>query len=143
MKPEEAINFFSEDIPFSAPNQADLQLWLGEVITQESHQIGPLSIILCSDAYLHKMNVEYLQHDEYTDVITFDYSEGTTCSGDVFISLERVEENASKNNASQQDELKRVMVHGLLHLLGYKDKDPEDKRIMKAKEDYYLSLQAI
>jgi probable rRNA maturation factor len=142
MSPEEAIHFFSEDTDYLVSKQADRQTWLAGAINQEGKDLGPISIIICSDEYLHKMNVEYLEHDDLTDVITFDYSEGKKCSGDLFLSIDRIRENASHNDVGEENELSRVMVHGVLHLLGYKDKTPEQASEIRSKEDYYLSLHA-
>lgn len=142
MSPEEAIHFFSEDTDSEVTLQAERQHWLADTITKEGSELGPISIIICSDEYLHKMNVEYLEHDDLTDVITFDYSEGKRCSGDIFLSIDRITENAVANKVTPENELSRVMVHGVLHLLGYKDKTPEDAAEIRSKEDYYLSLHA-
>lgn len=115
--------------------------WLQEVTQQENSQLAELTYIFCTDSYLHQMNVEYLQHDTFTDVITFDYTESQQAiSGDVFISVERVQENAAHYQSTPGEELRRVMVHGLLHLLGYKDKSEEEKKQMRTKEDQYLRL---
>jgi len=99
-----------------------------------------LNYIFCSDTYLHKINLEYLKHDTLTDIITFDYSEKKQISGDIFISIDRIKENAPKFNQSTDIELNRVLIHGVLHLLGYKDKTPKEKETMRAKEDFYLTL---
>jgi len=99
-----------------------------------------LNYIFCSDTYLHKINLEYLKHDTLTDIITFDYSEKKQISGDIFISIDRIKENALKFNQSTDIELNRVLIHGVLHLLGYKDKTPKEKETMRAKEDFYLTL---
>lgn len=107
----------------------------------EKGHIGSINFIFCSDEYLFQLNQKYLKHDTYTDIITFDSSvEETEISGDIFISLERVKENSKQFSGSFVKELHRVMIHGILHLLGYKDKSPKDKEAMSGKEDYYLSL---
>ena len=108
----------------------------------ENKNIENLSFIFCSDEYLLKINKNYLTHDFYTDVISFDYTEENLVSGDIFISIDRVKENAIIFSSSIKDELHRIIIHGLLHLLGYSDKTPRLKAIMKDKEDFYLSLRA-
>lgn len=138
---QKEINYYSEDISYTIQNKPALNSWLCFCAENEGFTIGALNYIFCSDEYLHKMNVEYLNHDTYTDIITFDYSEETIISGDMFISVERVAENASKYNSKELDELHRVMVHGLLHLCGYKDKSSDDQEIMRKKEDYCLNLR--
>ena len=134
------ISFHIEDIDFDL-NQSDvIAAWLVSVFEQEEKQLDSLSIILCSDSYLHKLNVEYLQHDTLTDVITFPYSrKDQPIQGDIFISIDRVRDNADNFQASFKDELYRVMVHGVLHLAGYGDKTDEESKLIRAKEDFYLS----
>ena len=107
----------------------------------EGKSVEAINYVFCSDQFLHEMNREYLAHDTLTDIITFDYSEKESISGDVFISLDRTKENAQKFHQTPLKELHRVMVHGLLHLIGYKDKAPSESEQMRAKEDYYLSLR--
>ena len=102
-------------------------------------KLGELSVIFCSDEFLLDMNKEYLNHDYYTDIITFDYVEGNIISGDLFVSLDRVKENAEMYNSRMLRELYRVVFHGTLHLCGYKDKTDEEQKVMRAKEDYYLN----
>lgn len=109
------------------------------LINNEIKQLGDLSIILCSDNYLLKINKQYLKHDYYTDIITFDYVEGNRISGDLFISIERIKENSVEYNTTLIKELYRVMFHGVLHLIGYNDKNAEEKKVMREKEDFYLS----
>ena len=117
-----------------------LRLWIRETITSEGFRSGEISFIFCGDNYLHQINKEYLRHDTYTDIITFDNSdEEGTISGDIFISVERVEENALGFQVSSTDELHRVIIHGILHLCGYLDKKPADKKQMTEKENYYLN----
>lgn len=125
------------DFKLENPNQ--ITLWLHQVIMDENKELGVLNYIFCDDAYLHKMNVEFLDHDTLTDVISFDYTEGVIISGDVYISTERVDDNAKEFEVSFTDELCRVMVHGLLHYCGYKDKSEDDILQMRAKENYYLN----
>lgn len=115
--------------------------WIDSVIQQEGRKAGILSFIICDDEFLIKLNREYLHHDFFTDVITFDYSDDLDgVSGDVYISIDRVEENAREIGVRFPEELYRVMIHGVLHLLGYTDKDEQSKRNMQDKENYYLSL---
>ncbi len=134
------IEYFFEDIsPISLPTE-NLSAWLTHVATTENQEISTLNFILCSDEHLYQINLEYLQHDYYTDVITFDNSEGDSIEGDIFISLERVTENSQEQGTTQLNELRRIMVHGLLHLVGYNDKTKEEKDLMTEKENAYLSL---
>lgn len=137
-----AIQFFSEDISFKLKNKKDLKIWLKSIIETENKKTGQINIIFCSDAFLFNLNTTFLQHDTFTDIITFPYSESSdkNISGEIYISIERVEENASLFKASFSNETHRVMAHGVLHLLGYKDKTKNEKTNMRAKEDLYLSL---
>lgn len=136
------LHFHFEDISFQLSKIKALKLWLIECAKAENQKIIQLNYIFCSDNYLLDINTKYLNHDFYTDVISFDYSEGKKISGDIFISFERVKENAKVFSKSTKDELHRVLIHGLLHLLGYSDKTSKQKAIMKSKEDFYLSLRA-
>ena len=120
-------------------NTEDLNLWINSVIKEEEKIIGELVYVLCNDEYLLKKNIQFLNHNTLTDVITFDYSDDKIISGDILISTERVVENAKIFNVNYLTELHRVMVHGLLHLLGYKDKIEKDANIMREKENYYLN----
>jgi len=120
-------------------NTEDLNLWLNSVIKEEGMVIGELVYVFCNDEYLLKKNIQFLKHNTLTDVITFDYSEEEIISGDILISTERVVENAKIFNVNYLTELHRVMVHGLLHLLGYKDKIEKDANTMREKENYYLN----
>ena len=120
-------------------NTEDLNLWLNSVIKEEGMVIGELVYVFCNDEYLLKKNIQFLNHNTLTDVITFDYSEEEIISGDILISTERVVENAKIFNVNYLTELHRVMVHGLLHLLGYKDKIEKDANTMREKENYYLN----
>ncbi|MBT3612046.1 MAG: rRNA maturation RNase YbeY [Flavobacteriales bacterium] len=120
-------------------NTEDLNLWLNSVITEENMVIGELVYVLCNDEYLLKKNIQFLNHNNLTDVITFDYSGDKIISGDILISTERVVENSKIFNVNYLTELNRVMVHGLLHLLGYKDKNEQDANTMREKENYYLN----
>ncbi len=132
------IHFCTEDITFSLKEKLKHKAWLNEVAKQEGKKILELTYVLCSDEYLLQINQEYLNHDTLTDIVTFDNSEDPKkIEGDIFISIERVRENGNKLGTSET-ELERVMVHGLLHLLGYKDKKKEDKALMTEKEDFYI-----
>lgn len=137
-----AVSFASEQTDFSLHNESQIAEWLNNVSQSEGSSLMELTYIICSDEYLLEINKQYLAHDYYTDVITFDYSEDNQVSGDVFISIDRVRENAKTVGVTEEKELQRVMVHGLLHLLGYKDKTPVQKSEMTLKEDFYLSSQA-
>jgi rRNA maturation RNase YbeY len=132
------IQFCTEDITFSLKEKLKHKAWLKEVAKQEGKSILELSYVFCSDDYLLQINQEYLNHDTLTDIVTFDNSEDPKkIEGDIFISIDRVRENGSALGTSET-ELKRVMVHGLLHLFGYKDKKKEDKALMTEKEDFYI-----
>lgn len=136
-----AFSFFSEEIEFTLSHSESLEPWLISSIDAENKYPGEITFIFCSDEYLLKLNQDYLKHDTLTDIITFDYSMDDLVSGDIYISIPRVTENADIFKCSFQDELHRVMIHGVLHLLGYKDKTPNNKAIMRGKEDYYLTLR--
>lgn len=126
---------------YSVMHSEAIIAWLKHTCECEKQKLGEVNYVFCSDEYLYKMNVEYLQHDTYTDIITFDYSEDGVVSGDIFISVERVKENASKYGVEPVEEMHRVIVHGVLHLLGFKDKAPAEQAEMTEKEDFYLSLR--
>ncbi|PCI00846.1 MAG: rRNA maturation RNase YbeY [Flavobacteriaceae bacterium] len=117
--------------------------WIADLILNESYRLDTINYIFCSDEDLLKRNVEFLKHDTLTDIISFDYTMGKLIAGDIFISVERIEENATEFGVTFLEELHRVMAHGVLHYCGYKDKTPEDKKEMRMKEDYYLSLRKI
>ncbi|MGN5955350.1 rRNA maturation RNase YbeY [Sphingobacterium lactis] len=138
------IQFFTEDIDFNIKEKQKLRTWIGETIKAEGfNRIGELSFVLCSDNYLLEINKQYLNHDTYTDIVTFDSSETEdSIAGDIFISIERIRENASKFNVSERDELHRVIIHGVLHLCGYYDKKKEDKTRMTEMENYYLGKRS-
>lgn len=131
--------FHTEDSSYKLPQQRKIKKWLEQVVIAESNTLEEVSVVFCSDDYLYKLNVDYLDHDTLTDIITFEYSSNPV-AGDLFISTDRATENALKFNCSTDDEVQRLLVHGTLHLLGYKDKTPEDKKLMTTKEDYYLNL---
>jgi probable rRNA maturation factor len=135
-----AISFFEDDIQFKLKNKAHVRQWITATIFAEGYKLKELTYIFCSDAYLLQINRQYLDHDTYTDIITFDNSEEEgKITGDIFISIERIRENASKFKVSETEELHRVIIHGALHLLGYKDKSAAHKRKMTQKEDFYLN----
>jgi rRNA maturation RNase YbeY len=132
---------FNKEVVFQFQNEDFLVKWIGEVVEKENYREGELSFIFCSDAFLLEKNIEFLKHDTLTDIISFDYTIGSLVSGDIFISIERVIENAAAFKVSFEDELHRVMVHGILHYCGYRDNERDDKELMRSKEDYYLSLR--
>ncbi|WP_243575138.1 rRNA maturation RNase YbeY [Candidatus Cardinium sp. cByotN1] len=133
------IYYFSEEISFQLKEKRKISAWLQRVIAQEGYTLDHLNFIFCTDNYLHGQNITYLGHDTLTDVITFNYTQHTeTILGDVYISIERVRENAQTYNRKMVEELYMVMVHGLLHLLSYDDQKPEDQLIMREKEQFYL-----
>ena len=137
------IQYFCENITFRLPGKGKRKNWLTSVISLNGYSPGDINYIFCSDELLHGINVEYLNHDTYTDVITFDNSlEVNDITGDIYISIDRVKENADKLSVAFKDELDRVMVHGLLHLLGFGDKTEKETLIMRKKEDEFLSLRA-
>jgi rRNA maturation RNase YbeY len=133
---------FNYELAFKLPSETQITKWLTEVIKQENCKLGDINFIFCDDEYLHKLNVEFLHHDTLTDIISFDYSVGKELHGDVFISKERVQENAESFKVNFVDELNRVMVHGILHYCGYNDKTDDEARIMREKENHYLNLFA-
>ncbi|WP_424962667.1 rRNA maturation RNase YbeY [Ekhidna sp.] len=135
------INFFSEDIDFSLSNPHIQTQWISSIIFSHKFSLEEINYIFSSDEYLLQINREHLNHDYYTDIITFDNSEETgVIESDIFISIDRVKENAKNQKASFTDELNRVMIHGVLHLLGFGDKTEEEKKVMREKEDACLSL---
>lgn len=135
-----SISFFSEKISFKLSNPRKTANWLKRVCIQEKHQLQTVDYIFCSDDYLKGLNKRYLNHSTYTDILSFDYSEDDHISGEIYISIKRVRENASKYKQPFEFELRRVIVHGLLHFLGYKDKSPSQKAQMRRKEEGCLSL---
>ena len=141
------INFFSENIDFQLSNKQKIRQWLTQLIESHQFKITEINYIFCDDSYLHQINIDYLQHDTLTDIITFDNSEKKgRIESDIFISIERVRENSQKFKNEFENELHRVMAHGVLHLLGFKDKTSSEKDMMRAKEtealSAYFSLQA-
>lgn len=132
------IDFTFEQIDTFELDKNLIANWLSNVAFSENKKIDTISVIFCSDDYLLSVNKEYLNHDYYTDIITFDYSVDTEISGDLFISIDRVKENATEFNVPFLNELHRVLVHGVLHLCGYGDKSPDEETLMRSKEDFYL-----
>jgi len=131
---------FNYETDFQLDNEEAFENWITRVIASESKELGEISYIFCDDDYLHKINVAYLNHDDLTDIISFDYSEGKILQGDIFISIERVKDNAHDFNVPFDEELKRVMIHGVLHYCGYKDKSEADEKIMRSKEDEKVTM---
>ena len=126
---------FNYETEFELNNEAIYSSWISKVIVSENKKEGEINYIFCNDEYLLKLNIEYLNHDTLTDIISFDYSVGNELNGDIFISIERVKENANDFEVSFEEELKRVLVHGILHYCGFKDKSPEDEAQMRSKEE--------
>ena len=131
---------FNYEIDFNLENESEYSSWISKVIISESKNEGEINFIFCDDDYLLELNQEYLRHDTLTDIISFDYSIGNELHGDVFISLERVRENADEFSVSFLEELKRVMAHGILHYCGYKDKYEKDEFIMRQKEEEKMAM---
>ena len=127
---------------FSLKTEAAVTSCIKALVKQELREIGAITIVFCDDNYLHKINLEFLDHDTYTDIITFDYSIGNELISEIYISVDRVAENAKKYSQTFENEIHRVMIHGVLHLCGYNDKLAEEKQIMRDKENHYLSLLA-
>ena len=136
---EAEINFFYET-DFSLVGENVFKKWIIEIIESEYKQNGDINFIFCDDEYLHSINLKYLDHDTLTDIISFDYTEGDTISGDIFISIQRVKENAEEVSTEFSDELKRVMSHGVLHFCGYKDKTERESDLMRRKEEEKMQL---
>lgn len=134
------INFHSEETDFQIEHTDNEIVWMKKTIDKEGKKCGEINYIFCSDNYLLQLNQEYLDHDTYTDIITFNYNEEDTVSADIYISIDRVNENATQFEKDFLNELRRVMIHGILHLIGYDDKKPESQATMRAKEDFYLNL---
>ena len=136
----DSITFSSEEINFQLDDEASTGEWLKKVIEREEKQLHSLNFIFCSDEYLLQLNVEYLDHDTLTDVITFPYADPPIVEGDIFISIDRIKENAEKYDATFSQELHRVMAHGVLHLCGYGDKNQQEMKLMRRKENEALML---
>lgn len=136
---ESKINFYSEN-EFELDQPGKYSSWLERVVARENRELEEISYVFCDDAYLLGLNKQYLDHDTYTDIISFDYSVGKVLQGEIYISTERVRENASEYGVSFEEELRRVMVHGVLHLCGYKDKTAEEAALMRSKEEENMQL---
>ena len=131
---------FNYETDFELGNEAAFESWISRVILSEEKKEGEINFIFCDDEYLHKLNVEYLEHDTLTDVISFDYSVGNELHGDVYISTERVADNAIDFNVTFEEEIKRVIIHGILHYCGYKDKSDTDEALMRFKEEEKIKM---
>lgn len=131
---------FNYETDFELENEAQYEDWISRIIESEGYDEGEINYIFCDDDYLHKINVEYLDHDTLTDIISFDYTVGNLIQGDIFVSVERVQDNANDFNVPFEEELKRVLSHGVLHYCGYKDKSPEDEALMRSKEEEKMQM---
>ena len=131
---------FNYETDFELENEAQYEDWISRIIESEGFDEGEINYIFCDDDYLHKINVEYLDHDTLTDIISFDYTVGNLIQGDIFVSVERVQDNAKDFNVSFEEELKRVLSHGVLHYCGYKDKSPKDEALMRSKEEEKMQM---
>lgn len=131
---------YNFETDFNLVNQKKITEWVTNTIHKENYKLEEISYIFCDDNYLLDLNINYLDHDTLTDIISFDYSVGKIISGDIFISIERVKENAGKFKVDFKNELHRVIIHGILHYCGYKDKTEDEKKEMRYKEDYYLNV---
>jgi len=131
---------FNYETQFQLSNETIFEQWIKETIQNEGCGLGDINYIFCDDDYLHKINVEFLDHDTLTDIISFDYSVGKQLHGDIYISVERVEDNAKDFKVDFDVELSRVIIHGILHYCGYKDKTDEDAKVMRAKEEQYMKV---
>ncbi len=134
------ISFSNEDKNFNLKNKLKVKSWIKDSIIKHNNIPGDINVVFTSDDYLYNMNLQYLNHDYYTDIITFNYNSGNVISGDLFISIDRVRENAQKFNVSFQEELLRVIIHGVLHLLGFDDKTDVERQKMREKENEMLSM---
>ena len=133
------VYFHNEDVKLEV-NSSELSTWIKDAVNSFGFLVGDLNVIFCSDEHLKEINIKYLNHDYYTDIITFDYSEKNLIGGDLFISTDRIKENSSKNKVKFIVELYRVIIHGVLHLCGFNDKTSAEKKKIREKEDYLLSL---
>lgn len=131
---------FNYETDFELENEAQYQDWISRIIESEGFDEGEINYIFCDDEHLHKINVEYLDHDTLTDIISFDYTVGNLIQGDIFVSVERVKDNANDFKVSFEEELKRVLSHGVLHYCGYKDKSPKDEALMRSKEEEKMQM---
>lgn len=134
------VKYFNEDAGYRFRDKRLVARWIGQTIASEGMETGYISIIFCSDDYLLRINRQYLNHDYFTDIITFDCRDGYTLSGDLFISVDTVRENAREFGIPFQEEIRRVVIHGILHLCGYKDKTEAEAKTMRMKENHYLSV---
>jgi len=137
---KENLSFFSENVDFQINNTEPIQDWIEKLIESYQKILGEITYIFCSDDYLLKVNQKHLNHDTFTDIITFDYTNNGIISGDIFISIDRIKENSVEFKTSFEDELHRVMAHGVLHLIGFKDKTKGEQTLMTKAEDHALSL---
>lgn len=131
---------FNYETDFKLKDESKISNWISTCIEKYNYTEGELNYIFCNDEYLHKLNVEFLDHDTLTDIISFDYTLGKLISGDIFISIERVNENAEKYTQTVENEINRVIIHGILHYCGFKDKNEDDKQIMRSEEDNCLAI---
>lgn len=131
---------FNYETDFKLNNETLISNWIANTIASEGYKLDAINYVFCNDDYLHKLNVEFLKHDTLTDIISFDYSIGKIIQGDIFISIDRVVDNAKDFNVSFEEELHRVIIHGVLHYCGYKDKSEKEANEMRTKENYYLSV---
>ena len=138
-----AINYYTEDCTFQFGHRRAVNRWITDTIAAEGRKRGDISVVFCSDGYLLDLNRKHLNHDYFTDIITFDYGEGDWVAGDLFISIDTVHSNAAEYQVSFLQELHRVIIHGVLHLCGFGDKSPEEASIMRSKEDFYLNLLSL
>lgn len=130
---------YNYETDFKLNDEKSISKWISDVITEEGKSLGEINYIFCDDEYLHKINIEFLQHDTYTDIISFDYTLGNTINGDIYISIDRVKENSTTFKTGFINELHRVMIHGVLHYLGYKDKTDDESLLMRQKETFYIN----
>lgn len=133
---------YNYETEFSLDDEVKLTGWINSLINEEGYRLEEINYVFCNDEYLHKLNVEFLNHDTLTDIISFDYTVGKLIQGDIFISIERVQDNAKDFGITLDNELHRVMAHGVLHYCGYKDKSDDEASVMRSKENYYLELLA-
>lgn len=129
---------FNSETPFSLKNEVKIALWIQHIIVSEGYSVGDINYVFCNDSYLKRINKEFLKHDTLTDIISFDYCLGKEVNGEIYISIDRVLDNAKSYQVSFENELSRVMIHGVLHFLGYKDKTLEEKKVMRLKENSSL-----
>ena len=134
------VSFFNQSISFKLKEKTKLKQWIKSITEKEKHKLGQINYIFCTDDELLEINIRHLNHNTLTDIITFDYTESKTIHSDIYISIERVEENAEKFKVTFEEELHRVMIHGILHLCGYKDKSKVDAELMRKKENSSLKL---